>query len=240
MNAEAEVHGSRLHGEQRIGGTGHRAPIESDTEGAGGIIRGNPDPFDIIDVRASVGGCRRAPEHGEVAGNATPLGDLVGRRAGDVVGDSEIPRVDALRSQLLHCEAEIHDVTGIVTGRQQHTATVVDGTRYRGCVLGGRRGEDIAHHCAVGESSTHDTAEGWVVAGSTADDHRRLTCRRRARSNHATGNTADIARVRVEKSLEHVLGERRWIVEQSGHDRSFIEVEVRTRGRTGRSVRPEP
>ena len=57
-------------------------------------------PLDIVEVGALLGSGTGATEYGEVPGDAAALGDVVGRGAGDVVGDDEVAGVDALGLQL--------------------------------------------------------------------------------------------------------------------------------------------
>ena len=81
-------------------------------------VSGHPDH--AREVEAVLGRGARTLEDREIACDAAPLGLFALRGAGDVVGDCEVVRVDALAAQLGDGKPEVHHVAGVVAGRQQH------------------------------------------------------------------------------------------------------------------------
>ena len=103
--------------------------------------------------------------------------NFLDRGAGDVVGDEDDPGVDAVALQPLLSQGEVHDVAGVVAGGEQQSGAVGGGPADRVGLMGGRRGEDVADHGAVGEAGSDDAAERRIVPGSAADDDRDLARR---------------------------------------------------------------
>ena len=217
MDTEPHPHPPGGNLEEGVVGTGHRAATEGDPERARAVVRGTRDPLDAVEVVPRLG-CRAGDlEHDEVPGDPAAAARLTGRRAGDVVGHEDDPGVDALAAQPLLRQREVHDVAGVVPRAEQQAAgsggRLADGVG----VLGGRRGEDVADDGTVREAGADHAAEGGVVAGAPADDDSDLAGRCLDGADDAAGDPHDRAPVHVQKTLEHVVGERVRVVVQTRH-----------------------
>ena len=72
--------------------------------------------------------------------------------AGDVVGDIDDPGVDPLGAEPVRGDAEVQPVARVVAEAKHDSRAAMGGLGDPVGLLGGRRGEQVAQHGAVGES----------------------------------------------------------------------------------------
>ncbi|KMO84887.1 hypothetical protein MCHUDSM44219_00249 [Mycolicibacterium chubuense] len=223
VDAQPHAHLALRHGEQRMVGAGHRAPVERHPQRAGRRVGCFGDPDHPGEIETLFGGGAGALEHREIACDAASFVFFPARCARDVVGDGEVVGVDPLAAQLRHRQTEVHHVAGVVAGGEQHTGVPVRGTGHRCRLLGRRRGEDVADDGAVGEPGSDSPAERRIVTRAAADDDGHLARPGAVGADDAAGYPGHIPRIRVEEAGEHVLGETGRIVVQLGHRRRSPE-----------------
>jgi len=135
------------------------------------------------------------------------LGHLGGWSAGDVVGHQEKRGGDAVRGQPLGGPGEVHDVTGVVPGDEEHPRSTACGARHGRGFGRRRRGEEVSDHRTVGEAWPHHAAEGVVVARTAADHNGDSAGTGHGRPHHAVGDTDDMPHGGVREAGEHFFGE---------------------------------
>ena len=217
VDAEPHRHASLRNVEERGFGAGERAAAERDAEGPRPLVRARGGLGHRVQVVAVLRGGGRGPEHGEVAGDPATAVALGGRGGGDVVGDRDGAHRDALVPQAgLGC-VEVEDVAGVVAVAEEHAAAGVGGARGRVDLLGRGRGEEVPHGRRVGETRTDQAAECGVVARAAADDDGDLAGGGCRRPRHATGDAADVPAVGRDEPVDHLVGEDRGVVPESGH-----------------------
>ena len=107
-------------------------------------------------------GLRRRPgdlEDGQIPGDTAPVGHLVERGTGNIVGDDHGAGVDAFSPQALLRLAELHPVAGVVAIAEQHPSSAIDGPRHPVGLPGGRRSKYLAAHRRGGQAGPTSPAK---------------------------------------------------------------------------------
>ena len=212
VDALADLHLALGNVEQRCRLARQRAATEAHGHGARALVGLLGDADEVVERDA---GCRSGTgglEDHEGAHVAATLLLLFGLGGRDVIGDVEGAAIDALPNKAVAGHVEVHLVARIVTADDEDAPTVVDGASDPQDVLGGRRGEHVAHHGPVHEAIAHDAAERGIVAGTTTVDDGDLAFGHLGRTGDTTGDLDDIVRIRSDITPEHVLAESLGIV----------------------------
>jgi len=195
MDTEPDAHLTVGDGDQRVMGTGERAPGERDTHRAGSIVRSLRDPFDVVQAHAFLG--------------------LRGGR--DVIGHREDPYLDSLDPEPVGCLAEMDDVARVVAEAEEYAASSVRRFQHGIHLRGGGGGEHVAARSTVRQAGPNPAGEGRVMAGAPAYHHGDLTgCGPRGPSDTAV-DLADVATVRGHQALECLVREVCSVVNEVRH-----------------------
>lgn len=110
MDTEPDAHLAVGDGEERVVGTGKRAPGEGDTHRAGALVGPSGHAFDLVQADALLGGGTGDLEDREVAGDPPKFGAL-GRRGGrDVISHRDDAKINSLEADPVGRLAEMDDV----------------------------------------------------------------------------------------------------------------------------------
>jgi hypothetical protein len=222
VDAEPEVHGASLDLEQRRVGARHRAAVEGHAEREGRGVGRPHHPLDLVEVEPGLGGSAGDLVDGEGAGDAAALADLRSGGGGDVVGDVDDPRVDALGPQPVGRHAEVEHVTRVVAEAQHHAGAAVRGAPDTIDLLRGRGGEQVAEDARVGEAGPDDAVVGGEVPRPTTDQQADLALRRTAGADEARGvrHPLDVGGVGQREAADDLVLELRRVVVHVRHGAS--------------------
>ena len=206
MDPETEVHPPVLHVEEGVARPRQRAAVERHPEGVRGRVGAPHEPLDLVQAPALLGRGAGHLVDRERPGDAAAVGLGTGRGGGHVVGHPHHAYVNAFCPQSVGRHPEVEPVTGVVAEGQHHPRAAVRGAGDAVDLLGGRRGEDVAEHGAVGETGADDPVVGGVVARPAPDDERDLAGQGTARADEpgGVGDAFDVARMRRGEAGEHV------------------------------------
>ena len=193
--------------------------MEGDAEGVRRGIGRAHHALDLVEVYAVLRRGRGDLVHRESASNAAPLVLLLPAGRGDIVGHVHDPSVDSFVDEALRRNSEVQSVTGVVAEPEHHPSTTVCRLGHPVDLLRRRRGEHIAEHGSVGETCSHYTVVGRVVAGAATNHQADLALQRTACPDEA-GGTCDalhVLRVGRGEALDHVTLELGGVVVDVRH-----------------------
>src|SRR5450631_1892009 len=217
MDTEPDAHLTVGDGDQRVVGTGERAPGERDTHRAGAIVRSLRDPFNVVQAHAFLGGGTGNLEYRKGAGDASAPVALGRRRGRDVIGHGQDAYVDSFGAHPLGCLPEMKDVTGVVAKAEQYAASAVRRFQHGVHLRGGGGGEDVAARSTVRQAGPNPAGEGGIVASAPAYHHGDLTgCGPRGPSDTAV-DLSQVATVRGHQALECLVREVCGVVNEVRH-----------------------
>ena len=218
MNAEADRHLTIGNDEQRLAGARQRAAAKGDAEGDGAAVGDPRQPLHIVERHAGLRGRAGDLEDDDVARDAPAQRGAFGGRAGDIVGDRQDARVDALGGQTPRRRAEVEHVAGVIAEAEQHPAAAIgqpgdprDRAR-RG------RGENVAGDSGVGETGADIARESGIVTGAAADDDRHFAGRRRRGAQNASRRERHIAAIGRGETAKGFSSEALGLVVHKRHD----------------------
>src|SRR5450759_2878930 len=217
MDTEPDAHLAVGDGEERVVGTGQRAPGERDTHRARSIVRSLRDPFDVVQAHALFGGGAGNLENRKVAGDTSAPVALGPRCGRDVIGHGQDAYVDSFGAHPLGCLPEMEDVTGVVAKAEEYAASSVRRLEYGIHLGGGGRGEDVAARSAVCEAGPNPAGEGGIVAGASAYHHGDLTRFGLRGPSDAAADLSEVATVCGHQAVECLVREVRRVVNEVRH-----------------------